>query len=295
MTLPELGTNPFPPSDADRHEIWDMLVRRDIAAFTACDWDAHSADFAAEAFWALDAQSRSNPDGWNLVPRQAYAQSWKDSALGYANRIAPDALGRALHAATQLRDIDVCGDTAIAHKKFDGWLDLGNGDRERLNWQTLYLCRKAEGRWWINGFVGYLPNPLGAEAPTGRAPGKTAPTSTQHVTAGPYSPVLSVQPGQLVVISGQAALEESGRVIGSEIREQSRVTLENCRTQLQAAGCGFEDVFKVNVYMADLADWPAFNEVYRALMPEPLPVRTAIGAKLLATFLVEIEMWAVKP
>ena len=56
----------------------------------------------------------------------------------------------------------------------------------------------------------------------------------------------------------------------------------------------FGDVFKVNVYLKDLEDWPRFNEVYKQYFPQPLPVRTAVGSGLLLTLLVEIEMWATK-
>ena len=121
--------------------------------------------------------------------------------------------------------------------------------------------------------------------------------SEQHVTAGPYSPVLRIRhDSDLVVISGQAPLDLSGAVIGDTIEEQARVTLENCRKQLAAAGVDLADVFKVNVYMTDLADWPRFNIVYREIMPQPFPARTAIGCALLDGFLVEIEMWAaVRP
>jgi 2-iminobutanoate/2-iminopropanoate deaminase len=118
--------------------------------------------------------------------------------------------------------------------------------------------------------------------------------ATQHKTAGPYSPVLEVDAGKLVVISGQAALDADGNVLGNTIEDQARVTLQNCRQQLATADCNFHDVFKVNVYLKDLDDWPRFNDVYRELVPEPRPARTAIGCALLLDFLVEIEMWAVK-
>lgn len=117
--------------------------------------------------------------------------------------------------------------------------------------------------------------------------------SEQHVTAGPYSPVLKIsRNADLVLISGQAPLDLAGRVIGDTIEEQARVTLENCRKQLAAAGADFSNVFKVNVYLTDLADWPRFNVVYREIMPQPFPARTAIGCALLDEFQVEIEMWA---
>jgi 2-iminobutanoate/2-iminopropanoate deaminase len=116
----------------------------------------------------------------------------------------------------------------------------------------------------------------------------------QHVTAGPYSPVLEVDAQRLVVISGQVAVDLDGRVLGSTIEEQTRATLGNCTDCLASAGCTLGDVFKVNIYLADLAHWARFNEIYEKVMPEPLPVRTVVQAILLPGYLVEIEMWAVK-
>ena len=116
----------------------------------------------------------------------------------------------------------------------------------------------------------------------------------QHATAGPYSPVLEVDATRLVVISGQVAIDMSGEVVGSTIEEQTRATLENCAAQLASADCTLGDVFKVNIYLTDLAQWARFNAVYEEMMAEPLPVRTAVQAVLLPGFLVEIEMWAVK-
>jgi 2-iminobutanoate/2-iminopropanoate deaminase len=129
----------------------------------------------------------------------------------------------------------------------------------------------------------------------GKELAKRVPTgATQHSTAGPYSPVLEIQADRLVVISGQVALDPQGNILGDAIEEQTRVTLANCRRQLETAGCTFDDVFKVNAYMTDLNDWDRFNAVYMEIIPEPRPARTTIGAKLLRTFLIEIEMWAVK-
>ena len=126
-------------------------------------------------------------------------------------------------------------------------------------------------------------------------PVKFAPPSRQHVTAGPYSPVLEVDARSLVVISGQAAIDLQGNIVSQDIARQSTVTLENCRIQLAAAGCTFGDVFKVNVYLTDLSQWQAFNEVYATMMQDPLPVRTAVQAGLLEGLLVEVEMCAAKP
>lgn len=127
-------------------------------------------------------------------------------------------------------------------------------------------------------------------------PRKSLPQgATQHVTAGPYSPVLEISAGPIVVISGQAAIAPDGSIIGDTIEDQTRATLENCEKQLASAGCSLADAFKVNVYMTDLDLWPRFNAVYMQMMPEPRPVRTAVGTALLPGLIVEVEMWAAKP
>ena len=119
------------------------------------------------------------------------------------------------------------------------------------------------------------------------------PQSSQHVTAGPYSPVVGVsREAEIFVISGQAPVNTLGEVVGETLEEQSKITLENCLTQLSAAGCTFEDVFKATIYLTDLANWDRFNEVYKEYLKPPYPARTAIQAGLLPGFQIEIEMWA---
>ncbi len=123
---------------------------------------------------------------------------------------------------------------------------------------------------------------------------KVPKKAIQHLTAGPYSPVLEVEFDKLILISGQAPINMEGMVVGDTIEEQTRFTMENCIKQLAFADCTLDDVFKVNVYLTDLDLWPRFNEVYVEYFNKPLPVRTAVQTGLLYTFLVEIEMWAAK-
>ncbi|WP_306118088.1 MULTISPECIES: RidA family protein [unclassified Roseitalea] len=132
---------------------------------------------------------------------------------------------------------------------------------------------------------------------TKASPAKQVPANSvrQHATAGPYSPVLEVDARRLVVLSGQVAVAMDGSVIGNSVAEQTQATLANCADKLRAAGCDFADVFKVNAFLTDISTWDEFNAVYADAMPEPLPARTAVQAVLLPGFLVEIEMWAVKP
>jgi 2-iminobutanoate/2-iminopropanoate deaminase len=134
--------------------------------------------------------------------------------------------------------------------------------------------------------------PTDSESP--RSAKRIPPGATQPATAGPYSPVLEIQADRLIVISGQVAVDSERNIVGDTIEEQTRATLANCQRHLESAGCSFADVFKVNAFMADINDWHRFNTVYMEIIPEPRPVRTTVGAKLLRTFLIEIEMWAVK-
>ena len=116
-------------------------------------------------------------------------------------------------------------------------------------------------------------------------PRKRVPAgAVQHVTAGPYSPVIEINTRRLVVLSGQVAVDLSGRVVGSTIEEQTRSVLDNCRRQLATAGVDFSDVFKVNVYLSDLAEWSRFNAIYEEILPRPLPVRTAVQRSSCPTF-----------
>jgi len=287
--------NPFNQHDPDRYAIWEMLVKRDIEAFLNNDWEAVAGDFVEEGFMGIDARSSGNPDSWILSfpDLKSYKQFWLDQSTGFTANDWEDDAGEKLHEATTLRDIDISGDSALVHKKFDGVIKKKNGRTDLLNWQTLYRCRNVNGHWKITGFTGFLPHPMG-NMPAARPAVELPDNASQHVTAGPYSPVLKINPGQIVVISGQAALNQAGETIGNTIEEQAKVTLENCRTQLESAGSSLDEVFKVNAYLKDLSDWPRFNEVYKDYFTKPLPVRAVVETGLLYDFLVEIEMWAVR-
>lgn len=271
-----------------------MLVERDTDAFLRRDWNAVSDDFAAADFFGLDACGCGDPGKWQLsFPNlAAYRAEWLKQAEE-AERVADAVKARAaLFTATTLLEIDIRGDLALARKRFNGVLPHRGGGGTRLDWQTLYICRRQQGRWKIASFVGYLPHdsrtPAAAVFPA---------AERQHRTAGPYTPVIGVdlsRGARLYVISGQAPIDAEGRVVGATIAEQSRATLQNCREQLEAAGCNLADVFKATVFLTDLANWEAFNGVYREFLRLPYPARTAIQTGLLPGFLVEVEMWAAK-
>jgi reactive intermediate/imine deaminase len=284
-------SSPFEPTDSARDEIWQMLVHRDIDAYLGRDWAVVADDFVAEGFFGLDALHKSNPAEWRLAfpSLDAYRHEWLRQAKETHRSADAQRARAALFAASTLTEIEICDDFALARKKFAGALPNKDGTSSALNWQTLYVCRKLQGRWRIASFVGYLP--YDSQPARGWSPA----AHRQHKTAGPYSPVITVErSGQLYVISGQAPLDDDGQVVGRTIEEQSRATLDNCRRQLAAAGCALGDVFKTTVYLTDLGHWNAFNDVYREYLSQPYPARTAVQTGLLPGFLVEVEMWAAK-
>lgn len=101
----------------------------------------------------------------------------------------------------------------------------------------------------------------------------------------------AVEAGGLIFLAGQTGISPStGALIGPGVTEQTRQTLENIRTVLRSLGKSFRDVVKVTVYLTDMADFPAVNEVYREFFSEPYPARTAIAIKALpGGAAVEIE------
>ncbi len=109
----------------------------------------------------------------------------------------------------------------------------------------------------------------------------------------PYSPV--VISGDHVFTAGQVAFDESGTPVPGGTGPQTQRALENVRACLEAAGCSLDDVVKVNAYLADLADFEAYNEVYRGFFSEPYPARTTVQAGLPAGLFVEIEAVARRP
>lgn len=109
----------------------------------------------------------------------------------------------------------------------------------------------------------------------------------------PYSPV--VISGDTVYTAGQIANDPDGNLVQGGIEEQTRQTLVNLRTCLEAAGCTMDDVVKVNAFLADLGDFPGYNQVYAEFFDAPYPARSSVGAGLPPGVLVEIEAVARRP
>lgn len=109
----------------------------------------------------------------------------------------------------------------------------------------------------------------------------------------PYSQVVVSR--DLVITAGQVGFDENGDLVAGEIGNQTRRALENLSACLAAAGCGADDVLKVNAYLADLGDFEGYNAVYREFFEPPYPARTTVGVALPGGILVEIEAVARRP
>ncbi len=93
----------------------------------------------------------------------------------------------------------------------------------------------------------------------------------------------AVRAGNLLFLSGQVGVEPgTGELVEGGIRPEARRTMENIRSTLERHGHQMDDVVKCTVMLADIDEWPAFNEVYRSFFEEPYPARSAFAASGLA-------------
>lgn len=111
----------------------------------------------------------------------------------------------------------------------------------------------------------------------------------------PYSH--AVVSGDVLALSGQMPIAGDGSFLaGAPFEEQARQVFRNVDRCLSAAGCTFRDVFKVNGYLADLADVDTYNELYREHFSPPYPARTTVQAALIGPdTLLEVDLLARVP
>jgi 2-iminobutanoate/2-iminopropanoate deaminase len=103
-----------------------------------------------------------------------------------------------------------------------------------------------------------------------------------------------VAEGPFVFVSGQGAIRDGERVVGT-IEEETRLTLENIGRVLAEVGAGLGDVVRCNVYLAELDDFPGMNTVYQEAFADPKPARTTVGVALVRGMRVEIDCIARVP
>jgi 2-iminobutanoate/2-iminopropanoate deaminase len=103
-------------------------------------------------------------------------------------------------------------------------------------------------------------------------------TDAAPAAAGPYSQ--AIRAGDLVFTAGQLGLDPStGEFNGDDVAAQAERAIANLGAILDAAGSGLDRLVKVTVYLAEIADWPAVNEVYARMIPEPFPARSAFAVR----------------
>ncbi|MBY0371980.1 RidA family protein [bacterium] len=106
---------------------------------------------------------------------------------------------------------------------------------------------------------------------------------------GPYSQGIRV--GDLIFFSGQVPLDpKSGVIVGTDIQAQTRKVMENIQGLLQSQGLDFTRVVKSTVFLTNMGDFAAFNEIYASFLKAPYPARSTVQVSALPKgALVEIE------
>lgn len=117
-------------------------------------------------------------------------------------------------------------------------------------------------------------------------------TSDAPESIGPYSQ--GIRDGDRIFVSGQGPLDpDTGEVVSADIGEQAERTLENVAAVLEAGGSSLDSVVKATVFVTDMDDYDAVNDVYGEYMSDPYPARSAVEVgELPGPFGVEIEVIA---
>ena len=117
-------------------------------------------------------------------------------------------------------------------------------------------------------------------------------TEKAPAAIGPYSQ--AVKCGNILFCSGQIPLDPStGEMVTGDIVRQAERVMSNIEAMLTAAGAGFDDIIKTTIYLVDMADFAAVNEVYGNRFPAHKPARSTVAVKALPRgALLEIEVIA---
>jgi reactive intermediate/imine deaminase len=103
--------------------------------------------------------------------------------------------------------------------------------------------------------------------------------------------------GDLIFLSGQAAIDESGNIVGAgDIKAQIEQAMRNIKRALEAANSGIERIFKITVYLTDMGNFEHIMEMRHQYFAEPWPADTTVGVQSLALpeLMVELEVTATR-
>lgn len=122
---------------------------------------------------------------------------------------------------------------------------------------------------------------------------KDIATTAAPDAIGPYSQAIDT--GTFVFASGQLPVDSATGAMPADITAQTEMSLRNVAAVLAAAGLTLANVVKTTVFLADMADFAAMNDVYARHFPAPFPARSAVAVRTLPkNALVEIEVIAVR-
>lgn len=117
---------------------------------------------------------------------------------------------------------------------------------------------------------------------------------TEHAPAaiGPYSQ--AIQSGDLLFCSGQIPIDpKSGEVFKGPVKDQAELVMKNIQAVLKAGGCDFANIVKTTIFLTDMNDFAAVNEVYGKHFPSEPPARSTVAVAALPKGVnVEIEVLA---
>lgn len=109
---------------------------------------------------------------------------------------------------------------------------------------------------------------------------------------GPYSQAIVA--GNTIYVAGQGPFDPKTGKMPAPFDEQAVQVFENIKAIVEGAGATLADVVKVNVYLADLANFGKMNDVYKRYFVEDYPARATVGSQLLGEMGIEVECIAVK-
>ena len=123
---------------------------------------------------------------------------------------------------------------------------------------------------------------------------KVIATTKAPAALGPYNQAIQV--GNMLFASGQLGLDPAtGNFPEGGVKEQTIQSFQNVKAILEEAGFSINDVVKTTVFLADMADFAAMNEIYASQFEGDFPARSAVAVKTLPkNALVEVEVIAVK-
>ena len=117
-------------------------------------------------------------------------------------------------------------------------------------------------------------------------------TDKAPATIGPYSQAVKV--GNFIFVSGQIPIDpKTGKIVGNDIMAQTKRVLENIKAVLEAAGANLTNVVKTTVYLVDMGDFNAMNEIYATYFSEKPPARSTVEvSKLPKGSKIEVDVIA---